>query len=209
MQPAVPQPSSYPATFTFVPPEKVANWRAIVNFILAIPQFLLLSALRTLVETAAFIAWFAIVFTGTMPKGLADVECMIVRYQLRVFPFASFMRTEYPPFAFNATPVDDGADPSTRVEFLPTLTDRNRLTVGFRLILVIPHLLVLAALFIAAFVVTVIAFFAVLFTGRWPDGMRRFVLSVARWYVRVDAYLLLLTDEYPPFAFDNVPNAQL
>ena len=46
-------------------------------------------------------------------------------------------------------------------------------------------------------------FFAVLFTGRWPEGMRSFVLNVLRWYLRVSTYFLLLTDEYPPFAFET------
>jgi hypothetical protein len=41
----------------------------------------------------------------------------------------------------------------------------------------------------------------VLFTGKWPPGMRDFVINVQRWYVRVESYLLLLNDEYPPFAF--------
>ena len=85
----------------------------------------------------------------------------------------------------------------------PQLTDRNRCTVFFRIILVIPQLIVLAVLFIAsAVVVTFIAFFAVLFTGRWPAGMRDFVVKVWRWGLRVQAYYLLLTDEYPPFALD-------
>ena len=66
----------------------------------------------------------------------------------------------------------------------------------------IPHLIVLAVLEIAAWVLAVIAFFVVLFTGRWPEGMRTFVLNVTRWYLRVDAYFLLLVDEYPPFALE-------
>jgi hypothetical protein len=81
----------------------------------------------------------------------------------------------------------------------PELADRNRLTLGFRIILVIPHLIVLVLLGIAAAVVILIAFFAVLFTAHWPDGLLDFVLDVQRWYLRVQAYLLLLTDEYPPF----------
>ncbi len=56
---------------------------------------------------------------------------------------------------------------------------------------------------IAATVVTVIAFFIVLFTGRWNEGMQTFVLNVLRWYLRVQTYFLLLTDDYPPFEFDR------
>jgi hypothetical protein len=73
---------------------------------------------------------------------------------------------------------------------------------GFRVILAIPQLILLALLAIAAWVVLVIAFFAVLFTGRWPAGLRHFTLGVVRWWLRVEAYLLLLTDEYPPFTLE-------
>jgi hypothetical protein len=84
-------------------------------------------------------------------------------------------------------------------------------------LLVIPHLVVVCVseiiglvsgfvvlflLGIAAGVSLLIASFAVLFTGRWPDGLRAFVLSVLRWKLRVQAYFLLLVDEYPPFALD-------
>jgi len=73
------------------------------------------------------------------------------------------------------------------------------------LILVLPHILVLIVLAIAAVLVGVIAFFAVLFTGQWPAGLRDFVVGVARWWLRVEAYLLLLTDQYPPFTTDDQP----
>ena len=49
------------------------------------------------------------------------------------------------------------------------------------------------------FVVHLITFFVVLFTGKWPEGMRDFVVGYARWSTRVNAYVLFLTDEYPPF----------
>jgi Domain of unknown function (DUF4389) len=190
---------AYPATFTFDPPEKVANWRPIVNWLLAIPHLAILYALRILAEIISVLSWFAIVFTGSMPESFANLQSMYMRYELRVYPFVMFMREEYPPFAFASSPTDGGEDPRTRVEFQPELTDRNRLTVGFRLILVIPHVIVLALLAIAATVVVIIAFFAVLFTARWPEGLRYFVLNVYRWYLRVSAYVLLLTDAYPPF----------
>jgi hypothetical protein len=89
-----------------------------------------------------------------------------------------------------------------RTSFTPELENRNRVTVGFRIILVIPHIIVLAVLVLAALVVWLICVFAVLFTGRWPEGMRRFVVGVMRWGTRVEAYLFLLTDEYPPFSLD-------
>jgi hypothetical protein len=68
-------------------------------------------------------------------------------------------------------------------------------------LLVIPHLIVLTFLLLAAYVVVFIAFFAILFTGRYPRGMFDFVTGVARWTLRVDAYAQwLMTDRYPPFS---------
>ncbi len=194
--------STYPASFEFDPPEKVANWRPLVNWLLAIPHYVILNFLRIASEAVAFISWLVIIFTGSLPEGFANFQAMYVRYELRTSAFAFFLREEYPPFAFEMTPGDGGEDPRVRVDFRPELTDRNRLTVAFRIILVIPQLIVLALLAIAAFFVHVVAFFAVLFTGRWPAGLRDFVVNVGRWYVRVQAYLLLLTDRYPPFTLE-------
>jgi hypothetical protein len=74
--------------------------------------------------------------------------------------------------------------------------------VGLRLIYVIPHAVVLFFLNIAWIVTTVIAWFAILFTGSYPTGLYRFGVGVMRWQVRVEAYVLLMRDEYPPFGFD-------
>ena len=194
--------SSYPATFSFDAPEKVANWRAIVNWLLVIPHFVILYGLRILSQVVAIISWFAILITGELPEGFANIQAMFMRYELRTYTFYLFMCEEYPPFAFGMTPTDGGEEPRLRVEFRPQLADRNRLTVAFRIILVIPQLIAVFVLGIVATVLTVIAFFVVLFTGRWPDGMRAFVLNVMRWYLRVQTYYLLLTDEYPPFELE-------
>src|SRR5262245_41699819 len=98
----------YPATFTFDPPEKVANWRPLVNWLLAIPHLAILRALQILSEVVSVISWFAIVFTGSMPESFANLQTMYVRYELRVYPFVAFMREEYPPFAFALSPTDRG-----------------------------------------------------------------------------------------------------
>jgi hypothetical protein len=67
-------------------------------------------------------------------------------------------------------------------------------------LLLIPHFIVLVVLAIGAMFVMLAAFFAVLFTGRWPEGMRSYIINVERWSMRVNAYLYLLTDQYPPFS---------
>lgn len=192
----------YPATFTFDPPEKVANWRPLVNWLLAIPHFVLLNALGALSQAIGVVSWFVILFTGALPEGLANLQVMYMRYSTRTSVFAAFMKEEYPPFTFSTTPADPGDDARVRVEVTPQLTNRNRLTTAFRIILVIPHVIVLVFLFLGAAVSVLIAFFAVLFTAHWPEGLRDFVVNVMRWGLRVQAYFLLLTDEYPPFAMD-------
>lgn len=79
--------------------------------------------------------------------------------------------------------------------------DLNRWLPLIKWLLALPHLIILVFLYVAVVLVTVIAWFAILFTGRYPRGMFDFVVGVARWSLRVYAYaFLLLTDEYPPFA---------
>jgi len=197
-----PSAAAYPATFTFDPPEKVTNWRPLVNWLLAIPHLIVLYALRILAQVIGVISWFMIVFTGNMPENFANLQAMYIRYEQRVYTFALFMREDYPPFAFGTTTTDDGVDPLTRVDIQPVLTDRDRLSVGLRIFYVIPHVIALIGLGIYAGILALINFFIVLFTGAWNPGHRETVIKVMRWYVRVGAYFLLLTDEYPPFTLD-------
>ncbi len=70
-----------------------------------------------------------------------------------------------------------------------------------KLIILIPHIIILYALAIASLVVGVIAQFVVLFTGKYPENMHKFVANVLRWQVRVNAFALGLVDRYPPFNF--------
>jgi hypothetical protein len=79
----------------------------------------------------------------------------------------------------------------------------SRWLIFVKWLLVIPHFIVLWFLHIAAFFVTIVAWFAILFTGRYPQGMFRFVEGVLRWTNRASAYYLLMTDEYPPFRLER------
>jgi hypothetical protein len=200
--PAAAYPPAYPATLEVDAADRIDNWRPLVQWFLAIPHYIVLYVLAIVAEIVSIIAWFAILFTGKMPDGLANLICLYLRYNNRTMAYAGFLREEYPPFTFETTPPDPGDYPGVRTNFRPELEDRNRLTTAFRFILVIPHLIVLAILGIAAWVVLIVAFFAVLFTAHWPEGMRNFVVGVLRWSTRVNAYFFLLTDEYPPFSLD-------
>ena len=79
---------------------------------------------------------------------------------------------------------------------------RSRLTTFFRLLLAIPHFIAVTFYFLAAEVVVIIAWFALLFTGRYPQGMYDFVAGALRYQTRVYGYAALLTDQYPPFSGD-------
>lgn len=206
--PPPPAPSSpsaaggYPATFTFDPPESIARWRVIGNIILAIPHFIVLYVLNFVAEILAFVAWILGVITGKVPEGILGIIAMYVRYSTRVSVFATFLKEEYPPFSFAPVFADPGDDPRVRVDFTAETEGRNRLTIFFRILLAIPHLIVLALIGIVALFAIIIAWFAVLFTGQWPVGLRNFVIGLLRWTTRLNAYMYLLTDEYPPFSFE-------
>ena len=92
---------------------------------------------------------------------------------------------------------------STHIPSFPYPIVKNELNRWLPLVkwlLAMPHYIVLFFLYIAAIVCVVIAWFAILFSGRYPRGLFDFVVGVARWSLRVDAYaLLLVTDRYPPF----------
>jgi len=98
--------------------------------------------------------------------------------------------TTYPAVPTSAYPV--------RYEQQPAI-ERNRLTVFFRLFMVIPHMIVAFFYMLAAGVVVFIAWFAIVITGRYPEGMYNFVAGALRFNTRVNSYFYLVTDEFPPF----------
>ena len=120
------------------------------RWLLVIPHLLVLYVVQIVASVCAFIAWFAILFTGKLPDGPGRRARDVVRYQARVTTFALFLREEYPPFSFDTTAADPGDDPRVRVDVVPQLTDRNRVTVFFRYFMVIPHAFVLAFVGIGA-----------------------------------------------------------
>ena len=194
--------TAYPVSFTFERPEHIARWRPLVSWLLAIPHFFILYFVGFVASICVFIAWFAILFTGKLPEGLARFPVMLLRYQTRVMTYSMFMQEEYPPFEFPSEGTDVGDYPRLQVNMAPELTDRNRVTTFFRWLLVIPHVIALAFIGIAASIAIFIAWFAVIITGKWPGGMRDFILGWFRWSIRVNGYYMLLTDEYPPFSLD-------
>jgi len=186
------------------------------RFILAIPHLLLVGApmalafswtaqsdrggyqwgaggvLGAVAGVVAFIAWFAILFTGRYPAGLWSLAALYLRWRVRASAYMALLSDQYPPFGDGAYPV--------QLELAPQPAERNRVTVAFRIFLAIPHLIVLGLLGVAWAVVTALAWFAILFTAEYPASLYEFSVGVLRWTTRVEAYLLLLRDEYPPFS---------
>jgi hypothetical protein len=138
------------------------------------------------------VAWGAILFTGRHPEGLWSLAAYYLRWRVRAVAYVTLLRDEYPPFG-------DGTYPAA-LELRAPEGPRDRLTVGVRLLLALPHIVAVWALGVAWAVTTVVAWLSILFTGRMPNTLHRFGVGVLRWGTRVEAYLLLLHDEYPPFS---------
>lgn len=190
----------YPARLGLEAPEKVANWRPLVHWLLAIPQLFVAQALQYLRQVLQFISLFTILFTKKIPRGIFDVIVMAYRYEWRVYSYVLWMRESYPPFNFTPAAEDDNRDPASVTIVYPE--ELNRWLPLVKWLLALPHYVVLAILGIAGFFVAVAAFFAVLFTGRYPTGMRGFLVGISRWSLRVRSYAGFLTDAYPPFSLE-------
>lgn len=192
---------SYPATIDARTPEQLDRWRPLVQWILAIPHLIIAWALEYVTGAVAVVSWFVILFTGRLPAGLANFQVMILRYTTRAETYAGFLFDDYPAFDFTMSADEPGGSP-LELQVEPALGDRNRLTVGLRILWCIPALLYAVLIAIVGIVCWFLAFFAVLFTGRWPEALRSWVMKMLRVSTRLNAYILLLTDEYPPFATD-------
>ena len=189
---------SYPIRVDLEAPREIARWRPIAHLFMGIPHFIINQALQALLGAVTFVAFFAILFTKKYPEGLFRFAVMADRYNWRVTSYALFMREAYPPFEFEMDLEDPGTDPARYSAEYPT--ELNRWLPLVKLFLAIPHFLVFAALAVAGFFVLFASFFAVLFTGRYPEGMRNFLVGTSRYFSRLAAYVALMTDRYPPFS---------
>jgi hypothetical protein len=186
--------AAYPLRFDVEYPEELSRWLIFVKWLLAIPHFIILWALTYAAEVVTFIAFFAILFTKRYPRGLFDFVVNVNRWSANVDAYTGLLRDEYPPFSW-----EPGQYAVTYEVDYPEKLNRWLPLVKWWL-LAIPHYIVLFALGIAAFVVYIIAWFAILFTKRFPRGLFDFTVGVTRWQYRVNAYTGLLRDEYPPFS---------
>ena len=174
-------------------PESSSRLLIFIRWILAIPHAIILYLFGLAVGITTFIAWFAILFTGTYPRGLWDFAVSYQVWSANLSAYLLFQRDEYPPFGAGDYPVQYDL-------VYPERLSRGLIFIKF--LLVIPHLIALVVLGIVAYVVIILTWFAILITGRNPRGLFNFLVGVSRWAHRVNAYMYLLTDNYPPFSMD-------
>jgi hypothetical protein len=137
-----------------------------------------------------------ILFRQKYPRWWFDWNLNFTRFVMRVVAYGQLLRDEYP-----------STDEEQAVHLDFSYPDAKQLNRGLPIVkwlLAIPHWIVLYFLWIGAIVCIIIAWFAILFTGRYPRGLFDYVVGVNRWSLRVEAYaLLLITDIYPPFTLSE------
>jgi Domain of unknown function (DUF4389) len=134
-----------------------------------------------------------ILFRQKYPRWWFDWNLELLRFSNRVGVYLGLMNDSYPS-------TDEHQSVHLDIDYPEVQRDLNRGLPLVKWFLAIPHYVVLFFLYVAAFVVVVIAWFAILFTGRYPRGLFDFLVGVGRWQNRVVGYaLLLVTDRYPPF----------
>jgi len=193
---------TYPVQLTFPESNKVANWRPLAHWLMYIPHYIVVGVLGMVGAVVQIISWFAIMFTGKLPAGLANFSVMVYRYNARTYGFLLGLTEDYPPFSFDSVGEDPG-DHSVQLNIQPELEGRSRLTVFFRLFMMIPLIIVMYVYMFVATIVMFVAWFAVLLMGSYPTGMRSFMMNVFRFMARIQAYGGLLTDQYPPMGLNT------
>ncbi|WP_419862441.1 DUF4389 domain-containing protein [Candidatus Poriferisodalis sp.] len=189
----------YPASVTVDAPDRVANWRPLVHWILLLPHQVIQMVFVTVAWLLSVLTWIVIFLTGKLPAGIANFQVMYVRHYHRVLSFLHIIHEHYPKFEFSSAAEDPGGSP-VAVNIEAQLENRNRLTSLFRVIYGLPQIVfVIVYSYLVAAVVT-IAYVIILFTGRWPTGMRNFVIGFYRAQTRCLSYIHALNDKYPPFS---------
>jgi hypothetical protein len=166
--------------------------------IVVIPWHIVASLYAIAAFVAAIIAWFAIVFTGRYPEGLYNFNAGFLRMSSRVNGFYYLLNDEWPPFGGEEAP-----GYPVRVGVPPPLDTYSRLKTGLRFIFGIPVYLLAIVQSLILTVCTIIAWFAILFTGRLSDGLFNPMRSASAYLARGGGYFLLLTEDWPPFSYEE------
>ncbi len=165
---------------------------------IALPHIFILLFIAIASQVLTFIAFWAILFTGSYPESFFEFQVKVFRWNTRLNARLWNLCDGYPAFGLSAE------DDFVKLE----IPYPDRLSRGHALVKVLfgwlycalPHIFVLYFRLLATFIIQFIAFWVVLFTGEYPAGMHKFVVGTIRWSLRLNLYLGLMTDEYPPFS---------
>lgn len=184
--------TNYPTRLTIDYPDRdLSRMSTFFRPILAIPIGIVLALLNGILFPAVLVM---LVFRRKYPRWWYDFNLEITRFSTRVGAYAALMSDVYPS-------TDEEQYVHLDLEYPEAERDLNQWLPLVKWFLAIPHFIVLTFLTIGAFFAVIVAWFAIVFTGRYPSGIFGYVEGVFRWWLRVQAYALLLTtDEYPPFA---------
>jgi len=147
--------------------------------------------LSVVIAIASLLAWIVLVIAARHPDALWRLSAWYLRWRVKAVAYMTLLRDEYPPFG-------DG-EYSVELNVSKPAGHRSRLTVLFRVFLALPHLFLLSFLGVVWSFTTALAWAFILITGRYPDLLYGFALGMLAWTTRVEGYVLLLRDEYPPF----------
>lgn len=184
----------YPVTFEVDYAEQRNRLTAFFRLILAIPLFIWVTLYSIVAAIAVVIAWFAVVITGRYPDGLYEFNARFNRLLAQTSAYVALLVDPYPPFSGE----DESMYP-VRMHFAGPLGEYSRVKAFFRLILAIPILVLRYVLNLLLEVGAIAAWFVIVITGRMPRGLWDLMVLANSYTARSDAYLLLLTETYPPF----------
>lgn len=187
----------YPLSFEADYEPKQSRLKTLFRYFIAIPWLLLQYGYGIVAGLFSFIAWFAILFTGRYPQGLYDFVAGYIRFSAQAGGFLYMLTDEIPPFGLNEE------NYPIRVDVAPPKPKYSRLKTFFRFIIGIPVMLLALVHLIILGVCAFLAWFAILFTGKMPEGLFNPIRSATAYLTRANAYFNYLTEDYPPFGFDE------
>jgi hypothetical protein len=183
--------AAYPVSLAVDYPERQSRWKTLFRLFLAIPLLIFAYLINSASLGMVWAIWIVVALRGRIPRWMFDFQVALIGWQVRAFSYCLLLTDTYAPF--------EGDYPIRFEAQYPERLSRWKV-LFWKLLTAIPHFVVLQFLWIGAYVVLIIAWFAILFTGRFPRGPHGYVAGVVRWSLRVQAYVFSLTDEYPPFS---------
>jgi Domain of unknown function (DUF4389) len=174
------------------------RWTTFFRIILAIPWLIVAYVYLIAALFTHLFAWVAIVILGRYPQWLYKFNSGVVRYLVRFYAWAYLQTDVWPPFGI----AEDESYP-IRVKIAPAAERQSRLKAFFRIILVLPMLIVSYAINYIHLGAAIVAWLAIVFRGYLPEGINSVLTFVNSFYARVFGYYALLTDDYPPIGLEK------